>query len=166
MTQVSYDAAKEFVTIYNPEGLEERVTRLNAHDLIRTNGYQWHAKTTDPVADPIEVAIEALQSLEDIAAIEAANQLAAANVVDEAAATEPAQVPVDQNSVPLEDIAFAVTNNRDVAAYLKAFSVEALRTLAEERYAEKIHRRTTVENVILRIIELETAKTAAESTEI
>lgn len=160
MTQISYDAAKEYVTVYSAAGVAENVIRLNAHDLVRTNGYMWKPVSATPALDP---KAPVLENIADLAAIVAASILEEANPKTVFEIEDVPHVLLNQNTAPLAAIALEVAGSTDVAAYLKSFSSDALRTMAEERYGEKIHHRTSFENVIARVIELEDVKSANES---
>lgn len=155
MTHISYDAAREYVTVISPEGVEESVIRLNAHDLVRTNGYRWYTTTT--AASAIDPTTPVMESLKDVAAIaEATMWTESKAAIKESLATN------TTTNAPLTDEAFAVAGITDVETYLKGFSVESLRTIAEERYGEKIHHRTNLEKTIARILELESDKYVSE----
>jgi hypothetical protein len=161
MTQVSYDAAREFVTVFSPDGTAERVTRLNANDLIRTNGYMWRSDES-PKETPAAPQPNLLETLADRAAIDAAEALSVA-IAAEDEATEPSPIGIDLNKTSLHEIALEMTGNDDVANYLKAFSVDALRSMADQRYGEKIHHRTSLETAISKIMEFEAAKITSEA---
>lgn len=134
-------------TIYSPDGIPVQVARLNALDLVRTSGYRW--KPDEAVAEKIvEEAI--------------AETLASEPEAGESAEEEAAE-PIDAKSADLEDIASALAGT-DAAGYLNAFSVEALKTIVEERYGEKLRLNVSKEKAVDRILALEAERIASESS--
>lgn len=133
-------------TIYSPEGKAVQVSRLNAIDLIRTAGYSWQTGAAEAAEEVVEEAV--------------AETLADEVTEEEAPAAEAA--PVDAKTSDLDDIAAALAGT-DAASYLNGFSVDALKTIAEERYGEKLRANVSKERAVERILALEADKIASES---
>lgn len=150
MATNNLNAASHSETIFSPDGTPTTVSRLNAHDLIRANGYTWFAPKTKtavvfdlPEATPVNLPEEFVAD----------------------ALTEDAAPPVfDINESPLDEIVFAMVGTSDISKYLEGFSPDALRVMAEARYGARLHHRSSKETLIAKIVELEAEKTSKEST--
>ena len=139
------NAAYDIETIYSPSGEPHQCSRLNAIDLIRTAGFSWKASS----AAAEKIVEEAVQ--ETIAA------------VPELVAPADAEVaPIDANTADLEEVSAALAGT-DPASYLNGFSVEALRTIAEERYGERLRANISKEKAVDRVLALEAARIESES---
>lgn len=151
MPQNFFNAAYADALVYSPEGEPLKTTRLNAIDLVRTAGYMWNqggpAKAPEIVTAPVDEPPTPVE--EPVAAPEPAP-------VDE----EP---KVDHVGAPLAEVALAVAGADDVEKYLEGFTDDALRTMAEERYGQKVHHKTSRENIIAKIVGWEAEKLAAET---
>lgn len=134
------NAAYTTETVYDPSGAPHNCSRLNAIDLVRYNGFSWRPQVT---ATAIPEPVEILQVEEP------------APVVEEAPLA-----PVDAATADLEEVATAVADV-PTEEYLKGFSAEALRTMAEERYGIKLRATTSVEQAIKRILAAEEARALA-----
>jgi len=138
------NAAYDMETVYAPSGEPHECSRLNALDLVRTAGYTWRPSE----ATAIEIVEAAIEDTE------------AERAVEEAATEERA---VNPNTTDLENLSAALAGV-DAVSYLNGFSVEALRTIAEERYGERLRANISKEKAIERILSLEEARIAGEST--
>lgn len=153
------NTATSLVTVYSPDGDAIEVSRLNANDLIRHSGYTWNLKG--------EEAEEASPSEDE----EQAKIAATADKINAAIAAKNSEAPdennteveakIDHDTAPLEEIAKVVAD-LDVEKYLEGFTADALRAMAEKRYGERVHHKSSKEKVIEKIIGFEEAKTAAE----
>ena len=140
--------------IFAPDGTPTEVTRLNAHDLIRSNGYSWFA----PEASVL-TALEPAETPEP-----ETPEPEAADATQEEALQEDTPPGIDVNDTPLDQIVFAMVGTSDIPKYLEGFSTEALRVMAETRYAAKLHHKSSKETLIAKIVGLEAEKTSKEST--
>lgn len=145
-----FNAAYDKVTIYNSDGEPHECTRLNARELVAMGGYKWDKGSASAAA--IEAAAPA----------EPAPTPAPAEVAE---APEAAPSPVDHINDPLSEIASTIAGEADVAKYLEGFTADALRTMAEERYGEKLNGRTGKDKAIEKIMALEEQKLASEIDE-
>jgi hypothetical protein len=139
-------------TVYSPDGEAIVTTRLNAVELVRYNSFTWKRQPTTETAIPEAVLVVA----EDPVDVES---FVRATEVDIPTA------PVDPDADALEDVAEALIGTRDVHKYLESFSADALRTIAEKRYNERIHHRTSKQSMIEKILLLEASKISAESSD-
>lgn len=151
MAENFFNAATQIVTIYSPAGEAHSCTRLNALDLIRTNGYKWNNGTT-----PAKDAEPAPEDTAPESVIETPTE--AEVVVDEE--------PFDVNTAPLADVADRIIGSKDIAKYLEGFTTDALRVMADERFGQKVHHKSSKASVIDKIIMWEEGKTADESEEV
>lgn len=144
MTNAAYDIE----TIYSPAGEPHKCSRLNAIDLVRTAGFTW--KPSAGVAEKIvaEAVEETLASEPEIPAVPEAEPESAD--------------PIDANTADLEEVSAALAGT-DPVSYLNGFSTEALRTIAEERYGERLRSNISKEKAIERIVALEAARIENES---
>lgn len=154
------NAAHDIETIFTPDGEPHKCTRLNAVDLVRTHGYHW----TKPVV---------------VTASEAPAKEAPVKAEEPEQKAEEPKAPAEEPEAPaeddepslanaegtLEDVAHAVAGT-DAETYLKGFSTDALKTLAEERYGLKLRANTTQENAIKKILEKEEEVNAEEPSDI
>lgn len=152
MAQNFFNAATQQETIYAPDGSELVTTRLNALELVRYAGYGWNkqnvsAAAVAAVVDPEPVVAPTVEDVPEELAADAATG-------------------IDHKTASLEDLALAMTNSTDVVAFLKSFSVDALRTLAEERYGQRLRTNATLDSAIEKMLAWEEAKIAAESNEV
>lgn len=145
-----FNAAYDKVTIYTNDGEPHECTRLNARELVGMGGYKWDKGSTSPAA--IEAAAPA----------EPAPTPDPAEVVE---APQAAPSPVDHINAPLSEIAHTIAGDADVAKYLEGFTADALRTMAEERYGEKIAARTSKDKAVEKIMAFEEQKLASEIDE-
>lgn len=144
-----FDAATQKVTIFSPKGEAVECTRLNAIDLIRTSGFEWRAPSETVI--PEEVVAESVE------------QVTPAPQAEDKPAAIDAELPqIDHTTAPLVDIAVALTGSDDVEKYLTGFTADALRTMAEDRYQEKVHHKSSQETVIEKIMGFEEAKVDSE----
>lgn len=151
MTAQPFNAATAIQTVFAPDGTPTAVTRLNAHDLVRTNGYTWFA----PESRDVSANTTALFTVpEPVAARASAEEL----VKEEPVAN------LDVNEAPLDEIVFAMVGTSDIPKYLESFSTSALRVMAEARYSVKLDARFKKESLIAKIVDLEAEKTSKEST--
>lgn len=135
-----------FEVVYSPEGVPVSVARLNALDLVRHSGYSWRQEVAAAIEEAPEAVVEAL-----------------AEVFPEEVPEAEAEAPVDTNTADLDVVAEAVAGT-DQLTYLSSFSVEDLKVIAEERYGEKLRANVSKDKAIERIMALEAARIAAEST--
>lgn len=142
------NAAYDIETIYSPEGEPHKCTRLNAIDLVRTAGFTW--KPSAEVAEKVvaEAVAETIESEPVAPAPEAA--------------VEEESAPIDAATADLEEVSAALAGT-DPASYLNGFSTEALRTIAEERYGERLRSNISKEKAVERILALEAARIENES---
>lgn len=143
------NAAYDLETIYTPEGEPHKCTRLNAIDLVRTAGFTW--KPSAGVAEKIVA-----EAVEETLATEPVAPEPAATAVEEESA------PIDAATADLEEVSAALAGT-DPASYLNGFSTEALRTIAEERYGERLRANISKEKAVERILALEAARIENES---
>ncbi|QJA42952.1 hypothetical protein [Phaeobacter phage MD18] len=145
-----FNAAYDKVTIYTVDGEPHECTRLNARELVAMGGYKWDKSSTSA------------------AAIEAATPSEPEPASEPSEGVEPPQVDpseVDHIRAPLSEIAHTIAGEADVSKYLEGFTLDALRTMADERYGEKISARSSKEKAIEKIIAFEDQKMAAEMDE-
>lgn len=143
------NAAYDKETVYAPNGEPHICSRLNALDLIRTAGFSW--KPSKEVA--VRVVEEAVaDTLTDV--------VPAVETID-ADADKPETI--DPKVSDLSEVA-AVLAGMETEAYLKSLSVENLRTMAEERYGERLRLNISPEKAVERIMALEAARVSAETT--
>lgn len=140
------NAAYDLETIYSPEGEPHKCTRLNAIDLVRTAGFTWK-----PSADVAEKIVA-----------EAVEETIESEPVAPAPAVEEESAPIDAATADLEEVSAALAGT-DPASYLNGFSTEALRTIAEERYGERLRSNISKEKAVERILALEAARIENES---
>lgn len=145
MTNAAYDIE----TIYSPAGEPHKCTRLNAIDLVRTAGFTW--KPSAEVAE--KIVAEAVE--ETLAAEPAAPE-------PEAPAAEAEEELINAATADLEEVSAALAGT-DPASYLNGFSTEALRTIAEERYGERLRSNISKEKAVERILALEATRIENES---
>jgi hypothetical protein len=145
------DPKAKMQTVYDAAGNKIELDNANARDMVNTGNYFWNDPTDTTQVEALDKVIDAASAL---AAAEAA-------VVDEPADEEsPTDVnPADES---LSAQAERVTGESDVEAYLKGFSAERLRDMANERYGENIHHRSSLDTIIKRIVELEDVKTVGD----
>lgn len=148
----SFNAARDKVTIYSPEGEPHECVRLNARELVNYQGFTWKQKNTEteefvePVAEPtVEEVVEPI-----------------VEPVEEPTVEADAEPNVDHVRAPLEEIAYTITGNPDVAKYLEGFTPDALRTMADQRYGEKISHLAGKDTIIKKILGFEEEKTSAQ----
>ncbi|AMO44091.1 hypothetical protein DSS3P8_033 [Roseobacter phage DSS3P8] len=151
MAENFFNAATQIVTIYSPAGEAHSCTRLNALDLIRTNGYKWNsgdapAKAAEPTPE------------DSVPEVVTETHAEAEVVIDEE--------PFDVNTAPLADVAERIVGSNDIAKYLEGFTADALRVMADERFGQKVHHKASKASVIDKIIMWEEGKTADESEEV
>lgn len=134
-----------FEVVYSPEGVPVNVARLNALDLVRHSGYTWRQMAAIAVAveETPEAVVEAI-----------------AEVFPEEVPAE--EAPIDAKTADLHDVAKAVYD-ADILTYVSSFSVEDLKTIAEERYGEKLRANISKDKAVERIVALEAARIEAES---
>ncbi|QGH74811.1 hypothetical protein MAL1_00064 [Bacteriophage DSS3_MAL1] len=145
-----FNAAYDKVTIYDNDGAPHECTRLNARELVARGDFKWDAGSVSAAA------IEAAAPAEPTPTPEPA---------EVAEAPEAAPSPVDHINDPLSVIADTIAGDADVAKYLEGFTADALRTMAEERYGEKIAARTSKDKAIEKIMAFEEQKLASEIDE-
>lgn len=135
-----------FVTIYAEDGTpHEDVARANAVELVNSGKFFWNPKGEAPEA--VDAADAAEEPKEPAPAPEAPEEPVA-----------PAPETINPVEEALEAQALRVAGSDDVVSYLEGFSLDALKTMAEERYGEKIHHRASKETAIQKIVELEEAR--------
>jgi hypothetical protein len=161
MAQNFFNAATQVTTVFAPDGAELTTTRLNALELIRYSGYTWSSPLAAPATETAVVALATVEA--STAPVTTPVAEVPPVLVPEAAPVDPIAA-LDHTKAPLTEIAFLLTGTNDVAKYLAGFSPEGLRTLADERYGQRIHRNMSKENVIDKILVLEGEKTTKEST--
>jgi hypothetical protein len=184
-------AGRQLVTIFAPNGEEFQTTRPNALDMIRTSGYSWTKEDAgkarieldgpeDPTANvvviydlegnPLEVEKRNARELVRSGKYKwttngVTEEEAAQAVVDAVEALAEAEAKQESEATPAESLteeAERVTGEADVEAYLTGFSLEALKSMASERYGESIHHRASKETAIAKIVELEEARQLAD----
>ena len=149
MARNHYNAATQTVTIYSPSGEPHVCTRLNANDLVRYSGYNWRNDTVESAEENTEES-----QIPDTETAETSDP------IEEAENTAEEPVPeFDSSTATLEEWAEHVIGDKDVEKFLTSFTPEALRTLCEERYGQRVHGRTATPKVIERIITLEAERT-------
>jgi len=145
------DPSAAVVTIYDAEGTPYELDSANARDMINSGDYFWN----DPklvAATPAAAETPAVE--EEPSEVTAETETPA--VEETAEVEEAAEEVTEQESLEAE--ALRVSGEEDVVAYLEGFSEEALRTMAQERFGEKIHHRASKTNVIAKIVEFEEAR--------
>jgi len=136
------DPSSKIAVIYDAEGNKHETDTRNARELVQRGDYTWtlNGMTEQKAAEEV---LDAAKALTD--AVEAA-----------ATAVE----PVAEESLTEE--ALRVAGNADVAKYLDGFSLDALKSIASERYGESIHHRASKETAITKIVEMEEALQLSE----
>lgn len=182
----SSDYANARVTVHDAEGTAQEVSRLNAVDLVRHNGYFWKAQDAylprpeadgpkDPTAS--SVTIYNLDGEETEASVANARDLVSSGAyfwnnptlvespeeVGNTAEENSDDSAIDLSKESLAVQAASVSDSDDVIAYLESFSLDDLKELAEERYGEKLHHRVSKETAIVKITEWEDARTAEQA---
>lgn len=187
-----FNARLQPVTIYAPDGTPTETTRPNAIDMVRRSGYSWNAndagktrvEAEGPEDPSAKIAIIydkdgnkhetdtrnarelvargdftwTLNGMTEQKAAEAV--MDAAQALADAEAKAAAAEPTPDESLTEE--AVRVAGDADVAKYLDGFSLDALKSIASERYGESIHHRASKETAIAKIVELEEARQLAE----
>ena len=131
------------VTIYSPQGEAVEVTRLNALDLTRHNAFTWNAntKTQTETAEPPIVVAETEIDLPEV-------------------------VEDSTQEAPSLDVEAKLVGDYDnIEDYLNTMDSEALRTMIEEKFGERVHARTGKSKIIARYIELNDAADAGDDEE-
>jgi hypothetical protein len=154
MSQNFFNAATQIVTIYDAEGTLHKATRLNALDLIRTNGFSW---------SPPGAAVAEAEATPETSAENAPEEEPETAAAENAPEEEP---DFDVRAAPLAEVAMRLVGSDDVAKYLNGFTADALRTMAFERYEQNVHHRTSKETIIDKIVVWESEKTSEESSEV
>lgn len=139
-----FNAARDMVTIYTPEGEPHKCSRLNAKELVSSQGFRWRNDTAKVNAVKDEPEKDTPTETETV--------------------VETTVVPpkADHVNDSLVDIAEAINGSSDVQPYLEGFTSDALRTMAEERYNERLHHKLGKSKIIEKIIELEDEKLSQE----
>lgn len=137
------------VIVYDLDGNPIEVSKNNARELVNRGTHRW---TTNGVTEA-EAARAVVEAADALAKAESM-QTGSADAVSQT--SEPTTQPES-----LKEEAERVSGNPDVAAYLDGFSLEALKTMATERYGEAIHHRASKETAISKIVELEEASQLA-----
>lgn len=145
------DPTAAIVTIYDAEGTPYELDSANARDMINSGDYFWN----DPkLVATTPAAAETPAVEEEPSEVTAETETPA--VEETVEVEEAAEEVTEQESLEAE--ALRVSGEEDVVAYLEGFSEEALRTMAQERFGEKIHHRASKTNVIAKIVEFEEAR--------
>lgn len=157
------DPAAAMQTVYDLDGNAHEVANANARDMVASGNYTWvqaHAETEE---DSDDADADADADTDETGDTDASVDASTEEVVE---TNEPVEnTPLDPVNDALHEIAARVTGDSDVAAYLGTFSEENLREMAMQRYGEKVHHRTSKENIIEKMVELEDAKLDAADTE-
>lgn len=155
MAQNFFNAATQIVTIFDADGKPHETSRLNARDLISTNGFHWNAPAA---SKPLEAPVE------EVPVEEAPEE--PVEEAPEAPDTSAEDAPFDPNKAPLAEVAERLVGTSDVAKYLEGFTVDALRVMAEERFGQKAHHKISKSVMIDKIVLWEAQKTSDESSEV
>jgi hypothetical protein len=163
MAQNFFNAATKMETVFGPDGAELITTRLNAIDLVRHAGFSWsnRAATAAVPEAPVTAAVTDTPALLD--PTDPAETVAPVNAAAEAVVLGDTPPTIDHATTPLAEIALLITGTDDVQKYLSGFTVDALRTMAEERYGQRLHHKVSVDTAVDKIIAFEAEKTSKES---
>ena len=129
-------------TVYNAEGEAFEVSNLNAIDMTRHGGYTY--KSPNPVEPSVVETVKEPEAVKE-------PENGTAPMADEVV-----------NFQSLEAEAKIVSDTDSVEDYLKSKSPEALRTILEQRYGEKVHGRTGRDKLVEMILELEESTQSEE----
>lgn len=143
-------------TIYDADGKPYELDMANARDMVNTGKYFWNDPTGSAQAEALDNIIDAANALAE------AEKTAAEDDESDAAPAETVDPDIDPAKETLADQAERVTGSDDVVAYLEGFAPERLRDMANERYGEKIHHRSSKDTIIQKIVELEDARTVGD----
>lgn len=148
-------------TIYDAEGKPYALDMANARDMVNTGKYFWNDPTgsAPTPAETLDNAITAANALADAETAAVEGDQPDAATVETVETVDP---DVDPATETLVDQAARVTGSDDVVAYLEGFAPERLRDMANERYGEKIHHRSSKDTIIQKIVELEDARTVGD----
>ncbi|WNL50641.1 hypothetical protein RPALISO_52 [Ruegeria phage RpAliso] len=141
------------VTIFRKDGTPLTTSRLNARELVSTGKYVWHKEKAkvDPVAVEPEPTPEPTPEPEPEAPAE-----------PEPTPEPESDADLDPDTADLDALA-AMAIDGTVEEYLNGFSVDALKTIAEKRYNEKLRSNVSKASAIEKIIGFEEAKIEAEA---
>jgi len=157
------DPTAKVVTIYNAEGTPFKVDSANARDMINMGNYFWNdpKSVAETTTDTETTAVAETTTDTETTAVEEASS-------EEDETTEPETTDVEEDAgeeseeapeqESLEAEALRVSGSDDVVVYLEGFSEESLRSMAQERFGEKVHHRASKTNVIAKIVEFEEAR--------
>jgi hypothetical protein len=124
---------EDATTVFSPNGEQFEVDHRNARELVAYSGFTFSR------SKPVEIESDPEPTAPVVEVVEAS--------VGEQAVAE---FTVAET---LADEAEKVTGKRDVEDWLSSYSIDALRTMAEERYGIKARSNTTKPTLIAKMIE-------------